>query len=495
MRLNPPANAKIIYANERGRIKEMLESYPMGTFVEIQCENGTVLKGESFLTCIDNGGWDLPMTECVLPPSTTPKTTEQTTESTTIPFGTISTPSNVTTSSNSTPSMTSRVNEEIPTKEFLIDILLDKDFWTHLKHLYFYGCNNQETLSKFCNDLMHPEYYTDLTSFELPESNEYRHMDVNLLTHLKAADEILFVYDSDVKLDIEHLLPFILRGNVLENISQPRMTKTTENAYRLVLCLYIDTILLDKSPTIKETVPSDEENITKKLKFYLVRVTSKAYTQYLTTAKSQSEMETTTASVSVSSNSSDLTNRNSRSTLIEQTTPSNEDIQFEEVTSQTSLAPATDSDDSSDAEAIISIDSEKDPIEMSNTTTEKNSPKHTNKSIDSLEIGAALKDSEVERELTEDVCKLEALPNFPPNSLVSAVKVENETIFKNPDRLYLIGPVTVTTRVYFVCKEGFKSATDAPFYFECSEKLNWIGNAIKCEGKISILIKQKKKFY
>lgn len=37
----------------------------MGTFVELQCTSGTVVKGEGFLSCIDSGIWDFPVPECV----------------------------------------------------------------------------------------------------------------------------------------------------------------------------------------------------------------------------------------------------------------------------------------------------------------------------------------------------------------------------------------------------------------------------------------------
>lgn len=52
VRLKAPQNGRLIYANEHGRISNENSNYPMGTFVEVQCENDTMLKGDGFLSCI-----------------------------------------------------------------------------------------------------------------------------------------------------------------------------------------------------------------------------------------------------------------------------------------------------------------------------------------------------------------------------------------------------------------------------------------------------------
>lgn len=463
----------------------------MGTFVEIQCENGAVLRGESFLTCIDSGNWDLQMPTCISPPSTTPLTGEPTTDIITVPFATVSSVSNSTAPVNSTPALASKMAVEVPSQEFLVEILLDKSFWTSLKQLYYYGCNNQKIVSTLCHQLVHPEFYTDLTSFELPETNEFRHMDVNLLSHLKAADEILFVYATDVQLDIENLLPFILYGSDMINASMAQMSETEKNAYRLVLCLYIDTILLDKNSTIEQIAPSDDENITKKLKYYLVRVSSKAYSDNLLKGiEGKESKKPTEPTIHLEShtvtppNNSDVTNRNYRSAVVENTTPimhkHKNDTILEpvapDVTTETIVFQNNDSNSS--------IESGEDAIEIYETTTVTVIGKNVSTDIETHPAAVLPKDLEVEHESYEEVCQLEALPSFPPNSIVSEVKMDNEAIFKNPDRLYLIGPVAISTRVHFACKEGFKSLVNQSFYFECSDKLEWIGDSIKCEGNV-----------
>lgn len=81
-RLTSPLNTNLIYGNEHGPIHNAQQMFPIGTLVEFECINGLVLLGESPLTCVDGGIWDLPMPKCVIH-STVPATTTTTKPSTT----------------------------------------------------------------------------------------------------------------------------------------------------------------------------------------------------------------------------------------------------------------------------------------------------------------------------------------------------------------------------------------------------------------------------
>lgn len=71
-RLMPSLNTKLIYGNEHGPIHNDQQMFPVGTLVEFECTDNLVLMGESLLTCVDGGIWDLPMPKCVIHTTTLP---------------------------------------------------------------------------------------------------------------------------------------------------------------------------------------------------------------------------------------------------------------------------------------------------------------------------------------------------------------------------------------------------------------------------------------
>lgn len=439
-RLTAPKNGRLIYANEHGRVADNQTNYPMGTFIEIQCENQTVVKGDGFLSCIDSGTWDLPMAECVPTPMTTmatssesTTTTEQPNTSATLHFDTI--PSIVST--------TQSRHEESTTKPtpFKVKSLPDKRFWADLKQLYYYGCSNAEVKPVLCSILEHPANYTELTLFELPDTNEFKHMDQNLLSHLITADDILNAHPR-LELTIETLFPFILYAN--DNPNEKQLPTTMENAYRFVLCLYIDTILFDKNLNITfvQDPIANEDNITQKLKYFIVRIASKVYDQY-----TQADLRITQVDV-------------------ETTTPLIENItEILQVETERKITAF---------ERLVSLPNATIPQDVPKTTPifEQTTQATVKKGIDLV----------LESETVEETCQLEALPDTPSSSFINEITFENETLFKMPDRLYLIGPVSVHTRAHTLCKEGFKPKSNAIHYFECDENLKWSGSSVACDG-------------
>lgn len=500
--MKPPQNGKLIYLNEHGRIADNKTNYPMGSFVEVHCVNGTMVKGEwSMLSCIDSGTWDFPLPECIaIPPtSTTPKlistststststtampststTTMKTTKKTTRPMTTTkttvktSTARPTTTTSQplettkattattqcdtvplmtfTTPSTTTRPKP----KPFQLKSMPDKHFWLDLKQLYYYGCNHMKVKPILCKMLKNPANYTDLTQFELPETNDFKHMDQNLLIHLAQAEEMLN-FQSDTELNFENLFPFILYGK--NDSAKNRMPSTMEHAYRFVLCLYIDTILLDKNLNMTFLLePPIDDNITQKLKYLLIRITSKVFEDY-SQAMLQNDIDLIEHSSTVPTDM-----RNSNGNI----TPSTKKIFSDQVVGVDSIT---------DTPVIQATVSSYGSEEQLDGKFSMDKPKLTaTKKLNNFDLI-------VEGEQVEELCYLESLPEAPSNSFISEIKIENETIFNMPDRLYLIGPVSLRTRAYFVCKEGFKAETHSSHYFECTEALKWSGQAIKCEG-------------
>lgn len=114
--LEPPLNGILVYASEHGRI-DSKAIHPMGTFVEVHCINGTVVKGEGFLSCIDIGIWDFPVPQCVHTTTTEASPVLITTTTTTTAATTTSSTTIATTTSTSTTTTTKKpVKSKIPPK-------------------------------------------------------------------------------------------------------------------------------------------------------------------------------------------------------------------------------------------------------------------------------------------------------------------------------------------------------------------------------------------
>lgn len=543
--MNPPLNGKLIYANEHGRI-DIKKTYPMGTFVEVHCTNETVIRGEGFLSCIDSGIWDFPVPECVpiqmdstttvaspvlttttaatttsttttttttttaatttatttttttkkpvttkattirttlrTTPRTTPRTTERTTAKTTTktttktikPTTTTKKPQTTTTTTarTTTPraevttttiatlqydtvpivSVTMPSTTPPPPKPFKVNSLPEKQFWINLKQLYYYGCNNAKVRPILCQTLNDSTQYTDLTQFELPETNDFKHMDQNLLVHLRQAEQSLNLR-PDIDLNIEKLLPFILYG-IDKSVDDQKMPLTMANGYRFVLCLYIDTILLDRNVNLSfvQHPPTDDENVTQKLKYFLLRIASKVIVNHPLAVQQNNNdfVEIFNKSpTSITTHRNDLNVNNFLDT-------------DKTMTSEYIGNPITSME-------LQTVSAESDE-QMLNYTKVVASKKPNN--LDLI----------VESEIVDESCHLESLPETPPYSYIREIKIDNEMIFNMPDRLYLIGPVSIRTRAYLACSEGFKSVINSIHYYECNESLKWIGEPIQCEG-------------
>lgn len=538
----------MIYANEHGRVKDELANYPMGSFIEIQCLDGFTIKGESFLSCIETGTWDLPIPECIIIPPTTTTTTKKpttirsvtttTTTAKTTTFTTLTTKkvTNVFRSSagpstkiepkivhakpaHELPQRTIAIEEnpnppkvattkiqttikhvqnDATTKVFketttersppLNEHVPDKVFWSKLKRLYYNGCNNNnDAQSELCVQLKNPFYYTDLALFDLPETNEFKHMDRRLLSLVKQADIILNT-DSSIKLNVENLFPFILYQKVNIDDLHSRMSATTENAFRFILGLYIDTILLDKhlhSTNLKDMPLNDDSNITQQLKFFIIRLASKMHlddaTHKLFPAANAER------AVYTSERLPDLANRNSRSALTPTTQASNTLSTVNVTPEIMEAAPTTSSPKISFQQSDESITARssktKQSVELSMEESSENSWSASKLRTDLFDIAEIPVPDVLESEPIEEMCRLETLPDLAPNSFITEIRIDNETLFHMPDRLYLIGPVAQRTRAFIACKDGFKQTSNEIIYFECGAKSIWLGKLIECEGK------------
>lgn len=479
-----------------------------------------MVKGEgSLLSCIESGTWDLPVPECVQIPSTTttkpittttkPKTITTkpiitittkpisttivtttkatTTMKTTLKTTMKSTMKSTTTTTTSrppppTPKIASVITVQLETvpstpilknehptrapasQPFKVKTLPEKRFWSELKQLYFYGCFNNEIKSFLCARLKNPANYTDLTLFELPDTSDFKHMDQNLLTHLMQANEMLNL-QPDLQLSIETLFPFILYGR--DESVKKRMPSTVENAYRFVLCLYIDTILLDKNLNITflQHVPNNEDNITQKLKYFIARIASKVYDDYTQTFNARQieiKNESTTKRYIVSINTSPMN-------FFKESDVKDVQVSTARSHSNGNIHPVTPKTITAIAPILTSEEQSNEQFHLSTVKQAKNF------------------DSILENESMEESCQLESLPDAPPNSYISEIKTDNETIFNMPDIIYLVGPVSIRTRAYFVCKEGYRVKSNSVNYFECTESSKWVGKTIACEGTVLYL--------
>lgn len=344
-----------------------------------------------------------------------------------------------------------------PPKPFKVNSLPDKQFWINLKQLYYYGCNNAKVRPIFCQILSDSTQYTDLTQFELPDTNDFKHMDQNLLMHLRQAEQTLNVR-PDIDLNIEKLFPFILYG-INRSANDQNMPLIMANGYRFVLCLYIDTILLDRNLNLAfvENPPTDNENVTQKLKYFLLRIVSKVFVNLPLMVQQNHNGD---FDAILEKPSTDITNQNDSNV---------NDFLDMDKTSMTN----TNNLNSNTSMELQTTSAEIDE-QIYKHTTNIASKKPTN--LDTI----------VENEPIDESCHLESLPETLPNSYIREIKIGNETIFNMPDRLYLIGPVQQRTRAYLACIEGFKPVINTiHYYYECNELLKWIGQPIQCEGNLS----------
>lgn len=495
----------------------------MGTFVEVRCENNTLLSGESLLSCTESGTWDFSIPKCVqvtttqAPTTTTVKSTTvksttvksttvkpTTVKSTTVKSTTLKTtaktksttkkptirtttrrptirtttkrPTTRTTTKRPTirtttkkpiktttqaapkkttvpPLKTSPTPKQEPTTTSTtteMPFLLretgtnpDAEFWRNWKSLLYRGCENATGIhSPFCDQIENVSKYSDLSTFVLPETAEYQHMDTKLFQHLTNARKALQTPAIRANLNIENLLQLILYGDrYLEppsNISQ-----TMENSIRIVLCLYIDTILLDKNFKPDLTMRSSDD-ITQKLRSSLWQVASFAYQNHQT--------QQVTESIQVTTSASSTPFRNHRSTEVAVKV-----VEFANMESHTMKRVNDPAEGYQKTSTVASVEL---------TTAKK------------IERPTATESEELVRTLEPKSCEIQTLPGPPENSSLVEIVSKQLTI---TDGLTNVTRVSIGSKLVFNCREGFETI-GAVTTAVCQDDLTWSNLSFHCRG-------------
>nr|XP_040233470.2 sushi, von Willebrand factor type A, EGF and pentraxin domain-containing protein 1-like [Anopheles coluzzii] len=245
--------APVIYATERGVIQQHLDSYDVGVLAEVRCLPEYALTEDNLLTCLESGQWDLPLPECVpIPPTTTPEPSRDTQSALII-----------------------RVNRRP-----------DVQFWKQLRDYLFHGCTPPAVpgrgLSLFCysaTGTIAGNNWTDLSGFSLQrDAPRLTNIDVRLLGFLMRT-----VKPNLNRVVPQNLLHFILYGSVDPIAPEMRYPSHIENAYRFVICQFIDVILMDRELNYDDELVVDigqEENTNTKIKHLLKNVAHAVYPQY-----------------------------------------------------------------------------------------------------------------------------------------------------------------------------------------------------------------------
>lgn len=494
----------------------------MGTFVEVRCQNNTVLSGESFLSCTESGTWDFSIPTCVqvtttqAPTTTTVKSTtvkSTTVKSTTMKSTTLKTtlktrtmtkrptirtttrkPTIRTTTRKPTIRTTTRkptirtttkkptvrtttkkpiktttqaalkkttapplktlptpkqVSSTTSTTTAMPFVLRetgtdpDAAFWQNWKNLLYRGCGNTHgNHSLFCDQIENAAEYSDLSEFALPETAEYQHMDTKLFLHLTNARRALQTPAIRANLNIENVLQLILYGD--EYLEPPsNISKTMENSIRIVLCLYIDTILLDTNFKPDLTMRSSED-ITQKLRNSLWQVASFAYQNYQT--------HQVTESIQVTTFDSSNSLRNHRSTEVAVKV-----VEFSNMESHT-------------MKRVNDPDYEKTSTVPSVTITTTKKMERQTTTTDNPEA--------VARTLEPKTCEIQTLPDPPENSSLTGIVSKQLT---TTDGLTNVTRVSIGSKLIFNCREGFDTIGDVTTA-ECQGDLTWSNLSFHCRG-------------
>jgi hypothetical protein len=224
--LKNPSNGVLIYASDSGVIAKPLPSYPLGTIAQVKCNDGFVTESDNLISCSDQGEWDSEVEDC-----------EEKTEATTA--------------------------EVLPEK-----IKIPTEFWREFKKFLFFSCEttNPEEKSKLC-DRFSPNFTSDLTTFEFPDSKEYGEMDTKLLKLLKTLQS-----SKDLDLTVDNFMPKLLPTSDSD--------ESIRDYFRLVICLYIDLIIMDEElydETSSEGLDTPSDNINDNIKKALKKVSLPIY--------------------------------------------------------------------------------------------------------------------------------------------------------------------------------------------------------------------------
>lgn len=215
--LTQPLNGKLIYASDSGVIKTNLTAYPVGTFAEIQCNIGFEYDGDNLISCTETGEWENDIENC-------------------------------------------KSDEEATTVKEMPD-----DFLREFREFLYESCyvDDLETLPRLC-EKSKPEFKTSLSTFEMPESPEYEGMDQKLLNLIESLDG-----DQMKLINIENFLEKVIKNHI--------ESAEIRDAYRFLICLYIDLILMDKEIGAGNFDDSSVETINDKIKKSLESVIKVAY--------------------------------------------------------------------------------------------------------------------------------------------------------------------------------------------------------------------------
>lgn len=229
----------------------------MGTFAEIQCDYDMVVEGENFLSCSESTQWDYPLPKCVI------KTTTEDV--------TVQNPSN-----SNTPKM---YDKDDTSTEDNDDLIVETPkaptmpFWQSLKKFLYQGCHSlRNTSSELCWKISKPIDFTDLSTFQPPETNEP--MDKILVRHLQRCVNNLNKFSFSQKLTFENVF------DCITNWENPAtMSSDVKDSLRLIVCFYIDTVSLT-SDQVNSAVKA-EESITDQIKRYLTRIVTVVFQNYV----------------------------------------------------------------------------------------------------------------------------------------------------------------------------------------------------------------------
>lgn len=449
-RIDAPINAKIIYANERGRVRNDLLTYPMGTFIEVECVNGTEMKGEGFLTCTETGSWDFPISKCVQPQTSTEATNIGTTEMTTLSGTVLSTENErISTSSESnSPSEATTEEESAVTKEFYAEAnQSSKGFWLEWKKLLFLGCPKSE----ICSISVNPTKYSDLSDFEIPETKEYQNLDVKLWERLKEANNFVrSVPTAATGLNAGNLFDFILYSNISKSNTP---FDEMENSFRVVICLYIDTIVLSEE---NPSQGSDENSITAKVQVLLKSLASIARRNTVLGQSATTESEAITSKV--------VPGRNHRST----------EDEYELSTENAATTIETTTENGPTGTSTATTESENDDTSQVITSTAVQAA--TTEAIETTTFAIET------TTLAKVHCDLKQLLDSAQNVSIANIVLDESQIGDDGPALFDRFPTR--TKIWFECIEGHRPVDALPMIAECKENSVWSKTDFSCSRKL-----------
>lgn len=221
-----PFNGKIKYANEKGRIETDSDTVPVGTLAELQCDDGfTMNDNDNLLTCLENGQWDLSLTNCI--------------------------------------------SSQKMTNPQYKNTLLETDFWREIKNHFFYGCENHPN-NIFCNNA---STFNDLSQFELPNSKDLHKLDDQLLKALTILKDEVIKNKGYKDLNVYNFL------QKLTGISNQLSTED-EKIWRILISFHLD-IMLNMYENQISMNEEDSDEINKTIKLLLADFTDMIYLNYI----------------------------------------------------------------------------------------------------------------------------------------------------------------------------------------------------------------------